>query len=587
MTPETGQLISGESLGVLMKRIAPARFSWYNTFMTTHAETHPTFLSLVNQHLRSVSRLYIWGIVAFASWTLPLLLICLLHNWEIFDKNLGTIGGVALFILFIMMVIFWGNIFAGDWRNNSYQSLHQAGIPVGKIWWSRMLPAMLFYLPVLVSFACWCFLFAAPGELTPELRRSFFVEVLPLFFTIWLLPVAVGSFVSISIRNRRAAIALTIFGFCPLFLWMYFFFLFFGCHPTWSTLPICIALLIASRMRATYWLREIHSWRGRFVPLVPVFVAILVVFVAMPFVRVYSVPYVSWEQIETFLDQADIPERMSPDKRKELIQFIANNNALPPGYDTFFAELDQSGRDRYSHDFAYIANYTYEEYLLLYFAHSRYVATNPSLFADRDMCCPPPEFIGRLRYLPWELARADRRLRFQILKSLVESGSLQDERAKSLAERGRRLPGTGLDRDLRDFLRMDFTPEGALVRARMQQVANAVGNWYRQHGTLPESLDVLVDTLGTIPVHPFTGKIVEYHRDSPSPIDRSFYMYRSGHYLSDRPLGNVPDERLNPSGMEEVREMWRQQNLAREAFIDSGGTYIRLGKSVIFFIEFP
>jgi hypothetical protein len=47
--------------------------------------------------------------------------------------------------------------------------------------------------------------------------------------------------------------------------------------PLLTTLPICIALLVASRMRATYWLRDMFTWRTRLIPLIPVVGTVLVI----------------------------------------------------------------------------------------------------------------------------------------------------------------------------------------------------------------------------------------------------------------------------------------------------------------------
>jgi hypothetical protein len=337
------------------------------------------------------------------------------------------------------MLLFWGTIFGNKKRNDSYRLMNRLGVSEGKIWWNRMLPAILLYIPAFVCPMFCIILLEVERGNANELWYMF-----PMLFSFWLAPMVLGAFFSITFRSRIAAVFLTGIGIIFIVIWAaicgHNWFLF---SSAWTTLPICIALLVASRLRTKDYLRKTYTWRSKFVSLIPVFATALAVLAAVPFVRVYSVPYVSWEQIETYLDQADISERLAPDKRKELIQFIANNNALPPGHENFFASFKANNE-----------KYTYEEYLLLYFAHSRHVITNPFLYPDKDICCAPPKFTDRLRYTPWESARADRVLRFQIIASLVESGSLQDESAKSHVDwlkKWKKDVG-GMDKATKEFL---------------------------------------------------------------------------------------------------------------------------------------
>jgi len=551
--------------------------------------------------------------------------------------------------------------------------LSRLGVADGKIWRSRMLPATLLYVPVFVCPMCFMFKFMVGEGVFDEQASIMLWYGLPIYFTLWLIPLAMGAFFSISFRNRIAATVLTVVGTILLFVWAMQGMNWFGCSLVWTTLPICIALLVASRFRAKDYLRESYTWRSKLVSLLPVFGIMLAVLTALPFVRVYSIPYISWEQIETYLDQADIPERLAPDKRKALIQHIANNNALPPGHDDFFAFLFNIHSERPSYQteisaFDILEEYTYEEYLLLCYAYCRHVALNPLLYSDRNRCCAPPAFVEHLRYTPWETARADRVLRFQIISRLVESGSLQDEKAKSLVDWSTRWRWnvSGLDRDIMEFLSATLTPEGQLIRMRLEPVSNAVALWHGRHGTFPELLDELVDTLddfaakqytllepddellvnfrqslavhtpptppvfGTptgmmgdvsgmsiasipartadgflafisqdvadtvshprpyldsIPVHPFTKKPVAYHRNAPPPVGVDWNDPDRNLYIVERAVGNVPADYYVGHSPQEWQELHKRQGAIRKAFLKSGGTYIRLGKNVTFFVE--
>ena len=90
-----------------------------------------------------------------------------------------------------------------------------------------------------------------------------------------------------------------------------------------------------------------------------------------------------------------------------------------------------------------------------------------------------------------------------------------------------------------------------------------------------------------------------YHRNAPPPTDIDQHDIHHM-LLTERALGNVPDDHhtrpheWDPSMEREEeeqwrrqsRERWRQERESRDAFLDSGGTYIRLGKNVTFFVEF-
>jgi hypothetical protein len=149
------------------------------------------------------------------------------------------------------------------------------GVHAGKVWWSRMILPFSLYV-----FCGLCFL----GLVLVDLSSTNPVKVMgvewvwiPLLIVTWLAPVAVGSLVSISFRSQALAVLLTWIGMYALVLWAANWMIRYESSPVWTTLPICITLLVASRMRATYLFREMFTWRSRIIPLVPVLGTVLVV----------------------------------------------------------------------------------------------------------------------------------------------------------------------------------------------------------------------------------------------------------------------------------------------------------------------
>ena len=140
-----------------------------------------------------------------------------------------------------------------------------------------MLLPLLLYLPVGLCFTVGLFDEFRP---TKDINWQGFVWVAPFFLTVWLAPAAVGSFLSISFRNQMLTVALTAAGTLGIIILMFLIAFTFGYSPMWTTVPICIALLVASRIRAYYWIRETFTWRSRLIPLIPVFGVILAMFIA-------------------------------------------------------------------------------------------------------------------------------------------------------------------------------------------------------------------------------------------------------------------------------------------------------------------
>jgi len=270
--------------------------------------------------------------------------------------------GAALFCA--AMLIFWGNIFGHDQKNNSYQFLTRLGVHESKVWWSRMLPAALFYIPVLLCLLVYLFV------------CEDFAFYAPIAFTVWFTILATGAYCSISSPLQMVGIMQT-FSLSVLFAcaWMHMFLFLFGCSPLWTTVPVVFALLLVSRLRARYWLRETLTWRKKLITRLLVFGVMLAVLVAFPFVRIYSVPHVSWEQMESYL--AGTPALPAPYKER-LLQRYAEQRQLAR---SFFA--------------------------------GEVVVFNGSILdeAKQEEMKGLVSMISCLRYMPWEETRRERILR--------------------------------------------------------------------------------------------------------------------------------------------------------------------------------
>jgi hypothetical protein len=516
------------------------------------------FLALIHQHLRHASMLYYVGLLCFALFSVGSIAACVFWNDHRYYKSIvetpyWTIGA---FICIGGIVLFWGNIFGHDQRGDSYRFLSRLGIHEGRVWWSRMLPALILYVPVGICFFAF-FLASSNGIMGDE-----FWIVLGAIFAVWLVPVAVGAFISISLRSQLVAIVLTAGGIVLPCIWMGFGVSWFAASPLWTTVPICIALLMGSRIRAAYWLRENFTWRSRLIPLVPLFVTLLAVLIAVPFVRIYSVPDISWEQVDAYFDKADMMKvRRDSEKRKALLQYIAKHNTVPPEYKMLYNNLI------HGHGVNPQAC-TYEEYLLLQYLFWSDAMSRPAEHEYERSHWEREDFIY---YMPWEKTRTDRKLRLQLVATLVDKGYLYDKSAGTIWKQSKSQSHSRglLDADVNDFTRTDALRDQKLCSEKLSQVFSAVNRFYNDHDkTLPQSLEELVEKhyLSEMPTHPFTGEPVKYRVNAPAPrIDYSVRSSTSIHFLG-----------------EDTTRNWRQkeerEKQASAAFNVSGGTSLQLGQ---------
>ena len=508
-------------------------------------------------------------------------------------------GGCVLFA-----GIFWATLFGHDQKRNSYQFLSRLGVHEGTLWWSRMIPGLVFYVPMLLGLAaCYCahaFWWAyhyvpfsrhinpireRPYDWTERFWNFFGWEQLwlwaPMGLTVWLAPMAVGAFISISFRSQLVSIALTAGGLMLPILWGIFLTVIFGCSMWWTTVPICAALLAASRIRAAYWQREMFTWRSRAIPLMPVFAVMLAVLTAIPFVRIYSVPYISWEQIDAYFDQAEFEEDMlrSPEKRKALLQHIAKHGTVPPEYDVYLEKMKQIAT---KWELNAYSGCTAEEYLIL--CHVLRCNQLDGLYSGklwREVNHPVPSFYWVVSYMFWEPVREARISRLQIVTALVESGGIQDKRALASQKFYAKYGNLSIFHGSLGLI-TSGGPKTTIMELQTQimcfqqmtHVFRAIDKWYAEHEqTLPESLDVLVESgyLSAFPEHPFTGEPMGYFRDAPAPAGVQ--------------ENNVSGRFLGMHGESESTEQREHYDSVKKKLLTTGGTYLRLGKRVYMIVE--
>jgi hypothetical protein len=477
-------------------------------------------------------------------------------------------GAIAsIFGVFVL----WGTIFGHDLKNNSYLFLSRMGVHEGKFWWSRILPAMIFYVPVFISIAVSFYVDVVMASNSPDMiKQRFWTEFVPMGLIVWLSLPALGTFMSLSFRSQVVAFVLTGCAMYALILWMVFFTMVFDCSPLWTALPICAAFFVASRLRARYWFKETFTWRSRLIPLAPVFAVTLAVLTALPFVRIYSVPSISWEQIDAYFDQAEFDKDIirAPEKRKALLQHIATHGTVPPEYETW---LELVKGDAGQWELNAFSGCTLEEYLLL--CHMLQYERLDKIFSIKHWRGVKEsggtymyDTWSWLPFMPWERVRMKRVQRCNLVASITEMGNIQDKRAIAIKSVCKKNGGRF---DSLDWGVWIEASGDTMIRMQCYQqiriVSQAIDKWYAEHEqTLPESLDELVEAgyLSAFPEHPFTEERIGYFRDAPVPSD-----------VNNNDVGG------NVLGGGKLPEKFQIH------FLNNGGTYLRLGKGVIVIVE--
>ncbi|MDR0611474.1 MAG: hypothetical protein LBG58_15305 [Planctomycetaceae bacterium] len=497
----------------------------------------------------------VWhSLVLLVCYIIAMIILCLLSLFFSFS----SFDHATMFFLYgiiFLTIIGGGCIFGADQRNQSFRFLSRCGIAPGKIWWSRILPFGTVYFPILIFVVINEFVFLIPRVGNGRMEENEFIFTVAVTISSWLISFSVGAFISIYCRSMLVSVALTGMTSLLLFLWLAFGWLLCRFNPLWTTLPLAVMLLIASRLRVADWLRERQTWRSLLKPLIPFFITITIIIGTIPLVRIYSIPYVSLEEAETLLDKIPLTERLSPEERKKLFQETAarltqklNENDLDRIKDwkkcSFHIQNLLRRRDLKKFD-----NLTEEElkrYLKNKYTDTKEILQTMPLFETwilydyeiktriingglENIRLPfddsmTKNILKRCRYLTWEKTRLLRRFNYQ-LHYYIHSGKStvgQSDYNKMLKMLKRVESSKG---------NFDVLPDEWYVQTvsylytidlfRLQLVYTALHLWYLEHDyTLPETLDELVGTyLDEIPRDPQTGTIMEYYPQGNESLD--------------------------------------------------------------------
>jgi hypothetical protein len=464
-----------------------------------------------------------------------------LHSINLWNGDIGFFAVISTLGCFIFYVVFCGSIFAQDQKNNSFRFLSRCGISARDIWWSRILPFLTISLPcgvVLIGNLC---LEAKNGHYSHIDGNLYFV--IPVFVAIWLLPFAVGAFISIYCRSMIVSIALTGAVSALVFGWMLLGMTLCEFNPLWTTLPILLMLLVASRIYTTDWLRERQTRRSRLIPLLPLFITIVTILVAIPPVRIYSIPYVSLDELEILFAQSFESKGLTPEECKARFDGIRSRLSQPLGKDevdgwgtpsslmtyinfedgtkswypnmwndmTSWEHQKKICRDNY--ETLIKMNPSYEDFLMVFFEQEYRKTANGYYGWHLPNYIIPWERIRFLRKICWYY---DYILKFYRERPIEDTLSENESRVRN-SWRYHFERQFESDKGLFDQEHWYWhnTERNSFIRRvhrmRIELVIAAIKGWYLEHGKLPESLDELVGTyLTAIPTGIIKNEKLEY-----------------------------------------------------------------------------
>ncbi|MDR2704504.1 MAG: hypothetical protein LBC02_01880 [Planctomycetaceae bacterium] len=287
-------------------------FQYKNIFSPSLDLSVSPFFTLLCQSIWQSLILLICGLVVAS-----ISCIFLIFIYSFFSRSdFILFSNILQFCIIAFVTIFSGCVFGVDQRNQSFRFLSRCGISPGKIWWSRVLPFLCIYMLIIIFKLIYSISITNVWDINNDEPNR--ILVFAIFF--FLIPFSAGTFVSIYCRSMLVSVALTGVISILLFSWMNIGMVLYRFNPLWTTLPLMVMLLVASRLRTADWLRERQTWKDLLKPLIPFFITVIIILLAVPLVRIYSIPYVSLEEVEAVLDKANIAERLSPEERKKLFQ---------------------------------------------------------------------------------------------------------------------------------------------------------------------------------------------------------------------------------------------------------------------------
>lgn len=262
------------------------------------------------------------------------------------------------------LIVLGGSIFHQDQRGGMYRMLGHRGVSPVKLWWSRFLLFGSAYLVPLLLIAGALLIFGLHAWNGLHVRgwlptaqydtilgfsqsyrniRPVLIPMVSFCVFMFFTPLCTGMLCSLCLRSGILAVAATGFLSLLLIFWAGLLFSLFSFNPLWTTAPILLALLAASYFRAPDWLRERHDWRswkrpGLLLVLVP-----LLILIAIPFVRVYSIPVLDFGfPVDRTL--LNTPLAYTHDEEREYREWMVKAFALRDYQSDWLRQEDKEGR---------------------------------------------------------------------------------------------------------------------------------------------------------------------------------------------------------------------------------------------------
>ena len=244
-------------------------------------------------------------LAALAVGAVALLTILAIFTGSVSSNGVDLASLAAMLILCLgalTAIVFCGSVFSADQKNKG-AFFAERGISPGKVWWSRILTfggvyfgigILLLAYPLFYGFdspAFWSVPIWERGAIFYWFILTCIGFYVPTFF--------VGAIVSLFIRSGIISIVLT-----GMFSWLFCFWtmlltVYLGGFQNYGISvailtggPLLLGCLVASRLRMDDWLRGRSLWKSRRPVLTALCLPPLIVLLAIPPYRIYSVPVV-------------------------------------------------------------------------------------------------------------------------------------------------------------------------------------------------------------------------------------------------------------------------------------------------------
>ncbi|MGB7736470.1 MAG: hypothetical protein WBL72_22530 [Thermoguttaceae bacterium] len=337
--------------------------------------------------------------------------------------------------------------FLADQRRSSRRFLADHGVPAKYVWLSRQtitlgLPLLMFFTLLLALF----FLASAllPSPLQSDIIRwarlsEVYAEAYTLFYFAVgvlgcvLIGVAVGQCCSMFLRSPLLAGLFSLLLTALFAVWCGLMW-FWQVNWLWSVLPIPVALLAATRLRAADWLLERNTLRAWLRPVLALLIPAAALLLAVPLYRVYSVPLV-----DPGFSPQEFAQPLTNDEEATFAQYDRACRMLEPMHYTPLASVPQRAANEPDKLDAQKTEWVR--------ANSQTIAA--VLQAGRNKICNPPQS----RVLPWKYQLAD------LARLLTYSAVESEEEGKLDAAIARYFAALRLASYLRDWYAIPITAQ--------------------------------------------------------------------------------------------------------------------------------